>query len=472
MADSDASSLYATGGDTESGMQGVHTKESEDGFRTVMSSRNVRRKKRKIREGSISVENLALRADWSSDNDMESQHTQDAVFRTRTSSSQAPDPDFKIFITPIDREKSLKNISMVTIAKSIQNCIGSEPEFIKTTRNGILVKCFNAKQHKKLTEIQNIGNVPVNVKNKLNLKKGVISGIPTNMTEKEIETELKRQKVVNAKRIVRKNKKREESQENAVPTPTRSVILSFETTELPTDIILCFQKINVKPYIPPILRCFKCQRYGHTITACKQRQRCVRCGEEHNFDDCTKKDSPKCVNCGGEHSAAFNGCEAAKKALEIQKIKVQNNLSYAQAVRKLNEGRENLQAQQAPKPAEHNPVPVPPHTQAMTSNEPQSSVKQNFFTLQTDPSQPIQDPPPQPASPLPQRQNKQASEKIRRPSPPLKENFITSATNEELITFFLHLMIHFMKDKSEAEVLSLIKTAAGQLLTEKQTPAS
>ena len=397
---------------------------------------------------------------------------QNSVFRNQNPVILiATDQDLKLFITPIDREKSLRNVSMLKIAKSIQNCIGSSPEFIKSTRNGILVKCKDTKQHKKLSDIQIIDNVPVKVNLKLDLKKGVISDIPTEMSEKEIETELKSQKVVNVKRIVRKNRKREEPQDGNVHVdlvPTRSVIVSFEATVLPQDIILCFQRIKVKPYIPSSPRCFKCQRYGHTIAVCKQKQRCVRCGEEHSFDDCIKKDTPKCVNCGGEHSAAYNGCEQAQKAQEVQKIKVLNNLSYAQAARQLKEEKDNMQAQ-APIPLERKLAPPQQHLN--TANNPQPSVdlglntvKQNHPTPQVDNSHLFPDHTPKADPPLPQRQDRQTSEKTGRPSSQIKENFITKATNEELITFFLHLMIQIMKDKSEGEVLSLIKIAAGQLL--------
>ena len=122
------------------------------------------------------------------------------------------------------------------------------------------------------------------------------------------------------------------------------------------------------------------------------------------------------------------------------------------------------------------PIPVerklaPPQQHLNTANNPQSSVdlglntvKQNHPTPKVDNSHSFPDHTPKADPPLPQRQDRQTSEKTGRLSSQIKENFITKATNEELITFFLHLMIQIMKDKSEGEVLSLIKKAAGQLL--------
>ena len=113
--------------------------------------------------------------------------------------------------------------------------------------------------------------------------------------------------------------------------PLTSVILTFSTSTLPTSIRMCYQIKLVKLYIPKVVRCFKCQRFGHGAAACRSNMRCVRCGESHKFEECAKKDTPKCVNCGGEHSAAYNGCTQAKKAKQVQHIKITEKITYAQA---------------------------------------------------------------------------------------------------------------------------------------------
>ena len=69
----------------------------------------------------------------------------------------------------------------------------------------------------------------------------------------------------------------------------------------------------------------------HTIAGHKER--CVRCGEPHTFEQCPQKDTPKCVNCGGAHSAAYGGCVAAKTATEVQKVKLEKKVTYAQAIK-------------------------------------------------------------------------------------------------------------------------------------------
>ena len=53
------------------------------------------------------------------------------------------------------------------------------------------------------------------------------------------------------------------------------------------------------------------------------------------------------------------------------------------------------------------------------------------------------------------------------PKSPPQENIITSATNEQLISFITQLVLTFYKEKSEVEILSLVKVAAERLLQHK-----
>ncbi len=91
---------------------------------------------------------------------------------------------------------------------------------------------------------------------------------------------------------------------------------------------LCFR---VKKYERPPLRCFNCQRFGHVAAACKGKRRCGKCSEDHDFKEC--KNQIKCCNCGGTHVAAYRGCPVHAKADVVQKMRDENKISYAEAVR-------------------------------------------------------------------------------------------------------------------------------------------
>ena len=91
---------------------------------------------------------------------------------------------------------------------------------------------------KKIKELETMGNVPVTVQEQaLYTLNGVISEIPTEMTEMEIQQELQRQKVTHVNRIMRKSpnqtnsEKRDPNQTRF--TPTRSHSRQIRTTMLP-----------------------------------------------------------------------------------------------------------------------------------------------------------------------------------------------------------------------------------------------
>lgn len=63
-------------------------------------------------------------------------------------------------------------------------------------------------------------------------------------------------------------------------------------------------------YIPTRFptRCYKCNKYGHTVTLCQEKQSCSKCGTiGHTFNECTSE-NVKCCNCGGAHLAISREC--------------------------------------------------------------------------------------------------------------------------------------------------------------------
>lgn len=59
------------------------------------------------------------------------------------------------------------------------------------------------------------------------------------------------------------------------------------------------------------VQCHRCQEYGHTRTYCKATPRCVKCGDEHLTNECTKdKFQPAtCALCSRNHPANYKGCQ-------------------------------------------------------------------------------------------------------------------------------------------------------------------
>ena len=79
--------------------------------------------------------------------------------------------------------------------------------------------------------------------------------------------------------------------------------------------------LQVKPYIDPPVRCFKCQFYGHMSRSCRSTcYVCYKCAfkydniHEHSPKDC--KEAKHCVNCGKDHVSGYKKCE--KHVLEVK----------------------------------------------------------------------------------------------------------------------------------------------------------
>ncbi|KAJ8943554.1 hypothetical protein NQ314_009708 [Rhamnusium bicolor] len=94
-----------------------------------------------------------------------------------------------------------------------------------------------------------------------------------------------------------------------------------------------YYSLPVRPYIPAPLRCFNCQKFGHSKNSCDKEPTCV-CGKAlHVGTTCTEP--VNCVNCGGEHFARSKNCPIFKEEAAIQKIKVLEKVPYVEAKRKV-----------------------------------------------------------------------------------------------------------------------------------------
>ncbi|GFW63665.1 uncharacterized protein TNCV_4329531 [Trichonephila clavipes] len=100
--------------------------------------------------------------------------------------------------------------------------------------------------------------------------------------------------------------------------------------KLPSTIKAGYLNCKIRSYIPNPLRCFKCQRFGHSQTACRGQLTCSRCASVgHASSDCSLEQ--KCVNCSQPHSADSKLCPKWKIEKEIQIIKTNRNISYIEA---------------------------------------------------------------------------------------------------------------------------------------------
>ncbi|KAG8174077.1 hypothetical protein JTE90_005169 [Oedothorax gibbosus] len=68
--------------------------------------------------------------------------------------------------------------------------------------------------------------------------------------------------------------------------------------------VLNFNRIRIQRYYN-IIRCFKCQRFGHAAHSCRFNPSCATCGLNHDTRQCTGGPE-KCVNCKGNRDKKGN----------------------------------------------------------------------------------------------------------------------------------------------------------------------
>ncbi|GFU27639.1 RNA-directed DNA polymerase from mobile element jockey [Trichonephila clavipes] len=157
----------------------------------------------------------------------------------------------------------------------------------------------------------------------LNTCRGVISESDLlTIPDAEILDGFSDQGVIQVRRITIKN--------DATVIPAKHLILTFNSPNLPATIKAGYLNCKIRPYIPNPLRCFKCQRFGHSQTSCRGQLTCSRCATVgHPSMNCTLE--PKCVNCTQSHSSDSKLCSKWKTEKEIQAIKTNRNITYLEA---------------------------------------------------------------------------------------------------------------------------------------------
>ena len=166
----------------------------------------------------------------------------------------------------------------------------------------------------------------------LNKSKGVVRSAELSLCSiEEIEKELKNHGVLKAKRMT--------SWRNNQPIKTNTYILTFDKPKLLKEIKIGYTITKVEPYIPNLLRCYRCQKYGHHEELCRGKTTCGKCGQkdpDHPTNECNN--GVKCANCRGDHPVYAKICENWRKEKEILTIQHEQNISYQEA-RKIVEGQ-------------------------------------------------------------------------------------------------------------------------------------
>ncbi|XP_053968443.1 uncharacterized protein LOC128869865 [Anastrepha ludens] len=230
-------------------------------------------------------------------------------------------------MTRTNNTNTLSNVSPFLLKKAIDITCSGEVEECKKIRSGsVLIKTKNHAQANRLITLTTLSNeitIQITEHKTLNYSKDVIycnalRGIP----QDEILEELKSQNVCLVEKILKKD--------NNNLIETGLVVLTFDSTTLPEDIRIGYEKINIRPHIPRPLRCNNCFYYGNISKFCKNNNTCPFCAKDYHLNTESKEECRNkklCVNCHiskvtpNDHSAIDKKCPIFIKQQELQAIK-------------------------------------------------------------------------------------------------------------------------------------------------------
>ncbi|GBO26810.1 hypothetical protein AVEN_136538-1 [Araneus ventricosus] len=242
-----------------------------------------------------------------------------------TSSKRHNFPTYFLIHRISSDNETFHNVSPFLVEKGITSSVGEVKSTKKLRSGDLLVEVESPKQAKQIAKLNSLSTIPVTVNPHatLNSSKGVIScGELLHESVEKITEELSSQGVTHVRRITIRR--------DGQLLNTKHLILTFDSAKLPEHIKAGYMRLSVRPYISNPLRCFKCQRFGHSKTSCRGTLTCARCAEVgHESNDCTRTE--KCINCKGEHTSFSRNCFAWKQEKEIITTKIKKQISYQEA---------------------------------------------------------------------------------------------------------------------------------------------
>ncbi|XP_012938974.1 uncharacterized protein LOC106012003 [Aplysia californica] len=331
-----------------------------------------------------------------------------------------------------ESQKKITSLSVFAIGKAFRACGIPKPKKVSPQGSGdLLVEVANVADSVQLRKCTSFGGIPVSVEphRSLNTSRGVVKSRDLDgCTEEEMVQEI--EGVTHARRVIVRRDGKE--------IRTNTWILSFDCPRPPTKLTIEYLELEVKPYIPNPMRCFNCQRFGHTKLRCRRNAVCPRCGKEgHTEESCTSV--PRCPNCqqGGHpaysrecpkysqekailtHRAKFGGTSAqAKAAVFPMGLESTQKTTYADAAkagpRNADNEKVKYQTVKAPRTSNKNKKPQKRHD---------SQEEDMELSLHTSPPKPLSTSAPPGPSPSPPSSSQPSSS-----SPPSSSSHTSSSS--------------------------------------------
>jgi hypothetical protein len=96
---------------------------------------------------------------------------------------------------------------------------------------------------------------------------------------------------------------------NGISERTGVYKVTFETTQIPKELMIACLTVNIEPYFDKPMVCKNCGQLGHTTKRCDPKyKRCLNCSNpNHDTEQCKQK--RVCTNCNKDHDMDMRNCQ-------------------------------------------------------------------------------------------------------------------------------------------------------------------
>ena len=236
-----------------------------------------------------------------------------------------PENTKQVMITSLLENRAITSLNPCKIELGLKELLGGIEKLEYLKSGSIIVTTKSFAQTKKLLSAQKIPKYDIPIKATVAWNRQLTYGKIyaeefSNDTLQELLEYLTPHGVVNVRKLFR--------------DPARAHVPLFVLTFIgaaPTHIILGSIRYSVDKYIPNVLRCRNCHRFGHTTLNCKSRTTCKKCSSiEHGTENCISV-TPKCINCQGEHDSCSTSCPKFILERNICKLTADRGISFTEA---------------------------------------------------------------------------------------------------------------------------------------------
>ncbi|XP_053960450.1 uncharacterized protein LOC128864725 [Anastrepha ludens] len=237
-----------------------------------------------------------------------------------------------------DKIRPLSSYNVFQIERGLRHICADNIVVTELRSGDLLLKVENTKSAEKFLKATHIGIIPTKITSHkgLNTTQGrIISRNLINLSEIELTEGLIDQKVIEVKKIMRK--------EGDKLISTGAAIVTFDLIRRPEFIKLGWERVRVLEHIPNPMRCKTCQRLGHTKNRCRNIEVCSQCATPPPHLPCPRL---FCVNCQAEtHSSNDPCCPTFLKHKSVNKIKIERRCTIREAWKTYNSNPNAYQIQ-------------------------------------------------------------------------------------------------------------------------------